>query len=85
MKRRSHVRTSKRRPKVSPFRRLEEELANARKACVNAVDKYVEAIKGLGDALGYVDRLMPQSKNSGDGWTAADVKRLTELRKLANG
>lgn len=64
---------------------MEMELTVARLACTNAVDKYVEVLKGLGDALGYVDRLMPQSKNSGDGWTAADVKRLAELRKLANG
>lgn len=69
--------------RLSPYRQLEAELANARKNCEDAVAKYIEALVAVQHAMRFVDRLMPQSEHAADGWTHADGKRLAELREFA--
>lgn len=81
MNRRTYF-AKKKAKRLSPYRRLEAQLANAREALSHAVDEYMKMLRGLESALGFIDRLMPQSKNAGEGWNAADVQRLAEIRKL---
>jgi hypothetical protein len=68
------------RKRLSPYRRMEENLAYARRATVNAVNEYIEVRKALTDALAFLDRL--QNTKDG-GWNYADIKRLAEIRALA--
>jgi len=69
--------------RLSPYRRLELELHNARVATAHAANAFTLEHRALIDAVNFIDRLMPQSKTQGSGWTAADVKRLAEIRKLS--
>lgn len=66
--------------RLSPYRRLEAELINSRKNLRNAVDQYVLVLQALRDALAFFDRVC----GSKTEWTAADVKRLAEIRKLVS-
>lgn len=65
--------------KLSPYRRLQWELEHARHAVVAAADSYTKEHVALIDALAFFDRVAASKTE----WTAADVKRLAELRKLA--
>ena len=70
--------------RLSPYRRLKAELANERAALVKAVDDYVELLTALGDAVDFIDRLMPGTDTlEVHGWTHEDGLRLAKIRRLA--
>lgn len=62
--------------KASPYRRLETELVNARRALTEAVDIFVATSLALDDAMVFFERVA----GSKSDWTIADVKRLDQIR-----
>lgn len=64
--------------KISPYKRLEAELANARDALGTAATNYTEALQALVDLLDYYDH--PRA-----GWTHADSRAIERIRKIAEG
>jgi hypothetical protein len=68
-----------RRPKTSPYKRLEQELANCRNALGTAATNYTDALQALMDLLGYYDR--PGRSD----WTHADSLLIERIRKIAEG
>lgn len=70
------TRRHRRRKKISPYRRLEAELANCRDALGTAATSYTEALQALIDLLDYYDH--PRS-----GWTRADSLVIERIRKVA--
>lgn len=68
----------KKEKRLSPYRRLEMELANAREALSDACYEYTKVLAGLTQLLVFFDRI----QHAEFGWTAADVLRIAEIRKL---
>lgn len=65
-----------RRRRLSPYKRLEQELRDTRNALMGAATSYTETLQALVDLVDYFDHPRP-------GWTAKDVLRLAEIRKAA--
>lgn len=64
--------------KSSPYKRLEQELANARDALRIAATSYTEALQALIDLLAYYDR-------NRSNWTHADTLAIERIRAIARG
>lgn len=70
--------------RLSPYRRLEAELADARAAEENAVDEYMKTLTALRDALAIIDAMRKQSGYV-SGWIVLverQTKRIEEMRAL---
>lgn len=72
-------RSNVKKKKLSPYRRLQWDLEHARHQVVVAADTYTKEHIALIDALAFFDRVAASKTE----WTASDVKRLAEIRKLA--
>jgi hypothetical protein len=68
--------------RLSPYRRLEEELANARDALKNAVDAYMTENEAVRDLLVMVDASSFGGHKTYRCLTEFEVQRLSEIRKL---
>lgn len=69
----------RRRKMISPYRRVEQELADCRNALVIAAEHYTEAVQALNDLFVYYDAGVPS------GWTRADSLAIERIRKIAEG
>jgi hypothetical protein len=67
-----------RRAKISPYKRLEDELANTRDALTSAATNYTDALQALTDLLVFYDH-PPAS------WTHADAVKIARIRATARG
>lgn len=76
---RKYFHEKKKAKRLSPYRRMEAELANARDALKNAVDKYMELFRGLEEALKIIDEERGGTKS---GYSREDSAKLERLRKL---
>jgi len=69
----------RKRPKrLSPYRRLERELANSREALASAVNEYTKVLAGLMLLLKRYDELLAGKST----WTHADAQEMAALREL---
>jgi hypothetical protein len=75
------VKRWKRKPRVSPYRRLEAQLGYSRAALSDAAAQYTRALEALIDLLGFYDRTaicgLPMGK--------VETERLVEIREIAKG
>jgi hypothetical protein len=65
--------------RLSPYKRLENELGYARAALCDAAAQYVRAIQALADLLAIYDR------PPGTPWEVAEVERIAKIRQIAEG
>lgn len=68
----------KRKPRLSPYKRMEAELAANREALGEAATAYAVTLQALMDLLALYDH--PPS-----GWTHADVRAIRAIRAIADG
>src|SRR5882724_12053001 len=68
--------------RLSAYRRLEAELANARAALLNAVDEYIEMYRAMTDVLAMLDASSFGGHKTYRCLTAFEAARLEEIRKL---
>jgi hypothetical protein len=76
------VKRRKRKPRVSPYRRLEAELRFARGALSDAAAQYSRALQALIDLLEFFDR---QTLDRDSIYTDENLVRIAEIREIANG
>jgi hypothetical protein len=71
-------------PKLSPYGRLENELANAREALTIAATNYTDALRALLDTLEMLDASSFGAKTY-RCLTPIELTRLEQIRKIARG
>jgi len=76
---------STRRPRQNPYARLAQELRDTRHALTGAVTTYTTTLQALMDLLAIHDRVLGDCGLLRNYLTPADVVRLAEIRRLAEG
>lgn len=71
--------------RLSPYKRLERELANSREALTTAATLYTDALQALMDAIAMLDASSFGGGKTYRCLTPLELTRLEEIRRVAEG